>query len=66
MPVAYTRASPKKDIEIYMHIPQDMQMTAEEIASGGNKPVLIFMKNIYGLKQAGGLWNQMLVKNYAK
>jgi hypothetical protein len=37
-----------------------MSFSAEEKASGRNKPVLKLMKNIYGVKQAGRLWNQML------
>ncbi len=60
IPVAYTRASPEKDLEIYMYPPQGMKLTAEEAASGGDKPVLKLMNNIYGLKQAGRLWHQML------
>jgi hypothetical protein len=60
IPVAYTRASPEENLEIYMHPPQGMKFTAEESASGGNKPVLKLMKNIYGLKQAGRLWHPML------
>jgi hypothetical protein len=38
-----------------MYSPQGMKFTAEEAASGGNKPVLKLMKNLYGLKQAGRL-----------
>jgi hypothetical protein len=60
IPVAYTRASPEENLEIYMHLPQGMKLTAEEKTSGGNKPVLKLMKNIYGLKQAGRLWHHML------
>ena len=45
-----------------MYPPPGMKLTAEEAASGGNKPVLKLLKNIYGLKQAGRLWNQMLDK----
>jgi hypothetical protein len=67
IPVAYTRAWPEEDMEIYMYFPQDMQMAAEGFASGRYKRLLKLMKNIYGLnKQAGGLWNQMLDKSYAK
>jgi hypothetical protein len=59
IPVAYTRASPEEDLEIYMYPPQGMHLT-EEAISGGNRPVLKLMKNLYGLKQAGRLWHQML------
>jgi hypothetical protein len=60
IPVAYTRASPKENPEIYMYPPHGMTLTAEEAASGGNRPVLKLKKNIYGLKQAGRSWHQML------
>ncbi len=60
IPVTYTRASPEEYLEIYMYPPQDMKLTAEEAANGGDKPVLKLMKNIYGLKQAGRLWHRML------
>jgi hypothetical protein len=43
-----------------MYPPQGMKLTAAEAASGGDKPVLKLMKNIYGLKQAGRQWHQML------
>ncbi len=46
IPVAYTRASPKDNLEIYMYPPKGMKLTAEETASGGNKPVVKLM-NIY-------------------
>jgi hypothetical protein len=36
-----------------------MKLTTEEKASGGNKPVLKLMKNIYALKQAGRMWHQI-------
>jgi hypothetical protein len=39
IPVAYTRALPEEDLEIYMYPPQGMKLTAEEAASGGDKPV---------------------------
>jgi hypothetical protein len=53
-------ASSEKDLEIYMYPPHGMPLTAEEAASRGNKPVLKLMKNIFGSKQAGRLWHQML------
>jgi hypothetical protein len=43
-----------------MYLPQGMILTAEESTSDGNKPALKLMKNIYGLKQVGRLWHQML------
>jgi hypothetical protein len=60
IPVAYTRASPEESLEKYLYLPQGMKLTAEAAASGGDKPVPKLMKNIYGLKQAGRLWHQML------
>jgi hypothetical protein len=60
IPVVYTCALPEEDLENYLYPQQGMSFTAEEIASGRKKPVLKLMKNIYGLKQTGWLWNQML------
>ncbi len=60
IPGAYTRDSPEVNLEIYMYPPQGIKLNAEEAASGGNKPVLKLMKNLYILKQAGHLRNQML------
>jgi hypothetical protein len=60
IPVAYTRALPEENLEIYMYPPQGMTLNAEEAKSGGNKPILKLMKNLYGLKQAARLWHQML------
>jgi hypothetical protein len=60
IPIAYTRASPEKNLEIYMYPPQGMTLNAEEAKSGDNMPILKLMKNLYGLKQAGRLWHQML------
>jgi hypothetical protein len=37
-----------------------MHLTAEEAVSGEKKSVLKLMKNLYGIKQADRLWNQML------
>jgi hypothetical protein len=62
IPVAYTRASPEDDLEIYMYPPQGMTFSEEEVRSGGNRPILKLLKNLYGLKQAGRLWHQMLDK----
>jgi hypothetical protein len=60
IPVAYTRASPEENLEIYMYPPQRMKLAAEAAASGENKPVLKLITNIYGLKQADRLWHRML------
>jgi hypothetical protein len=60
IPVAHTRASPEENLEIYMYPPQGMTLKEEEARSGGNRPILKLMKNLYGLKQAGRLWHQML------
>jgi hypothetical protein len=37
-----------------------MILTDEEAISGSNRPILKLIKNLYGLKQAGRLWHQML------
>jgi hypothetical protein len=60
IPVAYTRASPEENLEIYLYPPQGMILTDEEAIYGGNRPILKLIKNLYGLKQAGRLWHQML------
>jgi hypothetical protein len=60
IPVAYTRASPEEDLEIYMYPPQGMHMTEEEEISGGNSHVLKLMKNLNVLRLAGRLWHNML------
>jgi hypothetical protein len=45
-----------------LHVPTPLKPTEDEAASEGKKPVLKLLKNIYGLKQAGRLWHQMLDK----
>jgi hypothetical protein len=51
IPVAYTRASPEENLEIYMYPPQEMTLNAEEVKSGGNKPILKLMKNCMALSK---------------
>jgi len=60
IPVAYTRAAPEENLEIYLIPPKGMTFTEEEAKNGGTSPILKLTKNIYGLKLAGRLWNQML------
>jgi hypothetical protein len=43
-----------------MYPPQGIKLTVEAAENGGDEPGLKLMKNIYGLKQAGRLWHQML------
>jgi hypothetical protein len=43
-----------------MYPPQRMTLNAEQAKSGGNRPILKLMKNLYGLEQPGRLWHQML------
>jgi hypothetical protein len=59
IPVAYTHASPEENSEIDFHVSSTTN-AFDSRSSGGRKPVLKLMKSIYGLKQAGCLWNQML------
>jgi hypothetical protein len=49
-----------------MYLPQRMHLTAEEAASGGRKHVFKLMTNIYGLRQTGRQWNQMLDEKLLK
>ena len=60
IPNAYVRAEGEKEFKIYMHVPQGMKLTADEQASGGKNAVLQLMTSLYGLKQAGRLWNALL------
>ncbi len=53
--MAYPQAPIKTNI--YMELPQGIQVTTVD----SNDHVLKFLKNIYGQKQAGQVWNSFLV-----
>jgi hypothetical protein len=60
IPAAYTRAAIESDADIYMYPPNGMTLTQEERAAGGNSTVLKLQRSLYGLMQAGRLWNNLL------
>jgi hypothetical protein len=60
VPNAYVRAEGEEGIEIYMYVPKGMTLTAEELKSGGESAILKLLRSLYGLKQAGRLWNALL------
>jgi hypothetical protein len=60
VPAAYTRAALEAQSDIFMYPPQGMQLTDEERLAGGEAPVLKLQRSLYGLKQAGRLWNNLL------
>jgi len=60
IPAAYTRAAIETQNDIYMYPPHGMSLTSEERSAGGEVPVLKLQRSLYGLKQAGRLWNNLL------
>jgi hypothetical protein len=60
IPAAYTKAHIESDSDIYMYPPNGMTLTKEEQLAGGASPVLKLQRSLYGLKQAGRLWNNLL------
>ena len=60
IPAAYTRAALESKSDIYMYPPHGMRLTEEERLAGGEVPVLKLQRSLYGLKQAGRLWNCLL------
>ncbi|KAJ0395767.1 hypothetical protein P43SY_005684 [Pythium insidiosum] len=65
VPSAYPRAMGEEGVEILLAIPDGMEFTADELRELGVSSVkelgLRVDKNLYGLRQAGRLWHQMLV-----
>lgn len=64
VPSAYVRAAKEEGVDIYLYIPDGMELTDEELATHGVKSAselaLCLERNLYGLKQAGRLWHQLL------
>jgi hypothetical protein len=60
IPAAYTRATLESQTDIYMYPPHGMRLSEEERLAGGEEPVLKLQRSLYGLKQAGRLWNCLL------
>uniref|UniRef100_A0AAV1U951 Reverse transcriptase Ty1/copia-type domain-containing protein n=1 Tax=Peronospora matthiolae TaxID=2874970 RepID=A0AAV1U951_9STRA len=64
VPNAYVKADKEDNLDIYIHVPQGMQI-AEDLkkkigVSQNNEIVLELKKALYGLKQAGRLWSKLL------
>jgi hypothetical protein len=57
---AYTTAAMESNSDIYLYVPNDMTLRKEEIAASRSSPVLKLQHSLYGLKQAGRLWNNLL------
>ena len=66
IPNAYVKADKEEHLQIYLHVPQGMTISAkimrEQDAESEKDLVLELRKSLYGLKQAGRLWSQLLHK----
>jgi hypothetical protein len=60
IPAAYTRATIDTQDDIFMYPPLGMSLTDEERSAGGEILVMKLQRSLYGLKQAGQLWNNLL------
>ncbi|CEG40734.1 FOG: Transposon-encoded proteins with TYA, reverse transcriptase, integrase domains in various combinations [Plasmopara halstedii] len=64
IPNAYVKADKENDLEILLHVSSGMDINDELQkklgATNANKVALDLKKSLYGLKQAGRLWNQLL------
>nr|CCA19525.1 GK15001 putative [Albugo laibachii Nc14] len=64
VPSAYVRAAKEEGVDIHLYIPDGMNFTSEELSKHGvstTKDLSLCMeKSLYGLKQAGRLWHQLL------
>ncbi|KAJ0394051.1 hypothetical protein ATCC90586_009235 [Pythium insidiosum] len=66
VPNAYPRALSEEGIEIHLAVPEGMDITQSDLEEHGvtrkKELALKIEKNLYGLKQEGRLWHQLLVK----
>ena len=62
IPNAYTRAPFEQNVNVYLQLPKGFTLTDQEALSGGKNAVLKLLMSLYGLKQAGRLWNDLLHK----
>jgi hypothetical protein len=64
IPNAYVKAEKEQHLEIYLAIPKGMVVPEEVLRACGvssyKKLALRLKKSLYGLKQAGRLWSQLL------
>uniref|UniRef100_A0AAV1V1E2 Reverse transcriptase Ty1/copia-type domain-containing protein n=1 Tax=Peronospora matthiolae TaxID=2874970 RepID=A0AAV1V1E2_9STRA len=64
IPNAYVKADKEADLEILLQVPRGMDVSSDTIKSLGASSVselaLQLRKSLYGLKQAGRLWSQLL------
>ncbi|KAE9207773.1 hypothetical protein PF004_g16945 [Phytophthora fragariae] len=70
VPSAYVKADKEEGLEIYLYIPDGMEISDKLLALLGVKHkgqlALRLIKSLYGLKQAGRLWNRLLHKILVK
>ena len=64
IPNAYVKADKEAHLDIYLHMPRGMAVPAKILqdygATSGDGLVLELRKSLYGLKQAGRLWSQLV------
>ena len=64
VPSAYLKAYKEEEIEIYMRVPKGMTISDDQLrklnVTNAGETCLRLIKSLYGLKQAGRLWNQLL------
>ncbi|GMF17068.1 unnamed protein product [Phytophthora fragariaefolia] len=64
VPNAYVKTDKEKNLQIYLYAPQGMEISKAKLVELGaqhkRELVLRLKKGMYGLKQAGQLWNQLL------